>query len=58
MGAYHGKKSFETFSHRRSCLVKSLLNEEAHKARYPPSPAKVRGTALGLGEYVLHMTKG
>lgn len=41
MGAYHGKKSFETFSHRRSCLVKSLLNEEAHKARYPPSPAKM-----------------
>lgn len=41
MGSYHGKKSFETFSHRRSCLVRSLLNEEAHKARYPPSPAKM-----------------
>uniref|UniRef100_A0A8D2B347 Aldehyde dehydrogenase n=1 Tax=Sciurus vulgaris TaxID=55149 RepID=A0A8D2B347_SCIVU len=43
MGAYHGKKSFETFSHSRSCLVRSLLNDDAHKARYPPSPAKVRG---------------
>ncbi|XP_063097968.1 aldehyde dehydrogenase, dimeric NADP-preferring isoform X1 [Cavia porcellus] len=41
MGAYHGKKSFETFSHRRSCLVRSLQNDEAHKARYPPSPAKM-----------------
>ncbi|XP_012871832.1 PREDICTED: aldehyde dehydrogenase, dimeric NADP-preferring [Dipodomys ordii] len=41
MGAYHGKKSFETFSHRRSCLVRSLRNDEVHKARYPPSPAKM-----------------
>lgn len=47
MGAYHGKKSFETFSHRRSCLLRSLMNEEAHKGRYPPSPVKVRGKALG-----------
>ena len=58
MGAYHGKKSFETFSHRRSCLVRSLLNEEANKARYPPSPAKVRGKALGLGKYGLHRMRG
>lgn len=49
MGAYHGKKSFETFSHHRSCLLKSLMNEEAHKGRYPPSPVKVRGKALGHG---------
>uniref|UniRef100_A0A8C9E6W1 Aldehyde dehydrogenase, dimeric NADP-preferring n=1 Tax=Phocoena sinus TaxID=42100 RepID=A0A8C9E6W1_PHOSS len=41
MGSYHGKKSFETFSHRRSCLVRPLLNEEALRARYPPSPAKM-----------------
>ncbi|XP_026636553.1 aldehyde dehydrogenase, dimeric NADP-preferring [Microtus ochrogaster] len=41
MGAYHGKKSFETFSHRRSCLLRSLMNEEAHKGRYPPSPVKM-----------------
>ncbi|KAL6052330.1 hypothetical protein STEG23_014443 [Scotinomys teguina] len=33
MGSYHGKKSFETFSHRRSCLLRSLQNEEAHKGR-------------------------
>uniref|UniRef100_G3SRD0 Aldehyde dehydrogenase n=1 Tax=Loxodonta africana TaxID=9785 RepID=G3SRD0_LOXAF len=36
MGSYHGKKSFETFSHHRSCLVRPLLNDEAQKARYPP----------------------
>ncbi|XP_027629493.1 aldehyde dehydrogenase, dimeric NADP-preferring isoform X2 [Tupaia chinensis] len=41
MGSYHGKKSFETFSHRRSCLVRSLQNEDLNKARYPPSPAKM-----------------
>ncbi|XP_073902782.1 aldehyde dehydrogenase, dimeric NADP-preferring [Castor canadensis] len=41
MGAYHGKKSFDTFSHRRSCLVRSLQNDEVYKARYPPSPAKM-----------------
>ncbi|KAG8521926.1 Aldehyde dehydrogenase, dimeric NADP-preferring, partial [Galemys pyrenaicus] len=40
MGSYHGKKSFETFSHRRSCLVRPLLNGESLKARYPPSVAK------------------
>uniref|UniRef100_A0A8C8XT94 Aldehyde dehydrogenase n=1 Tax=Panthera leo TaxID=9689 RepID=A0A8C8XT94_PANLE len=43
MGSYHGKKSFETFSHRRSCLVRPLMNDESLKARYPPSLAKVRG---------------
>uniref|UniRef100_A0A8C3WUV8 Aldehyde dehydrogenase n=1 Tax=Catagonus wagneri TaxID=51154 RepID=A0A8C3WUV8_9CETA len=42
MGSYHGRKSFETFSHRRSCLVRPLLNEEALRARYPPSPAKTQ----------------
>ncbi|XP_007526234.3 aldehyde dehydrogenase, dimeric NADP-preferring [Erinaceus europaeus] len=40
MGAYHGKKSFETFSHRRSCLVRPLTNDGALKARYPPSATK------------------
>ncbi|XP_062967200.1 aldehyde dehydrogenase, dimeric NADP-preferring [Cynocephalus volans] len=41
MGSYHGRKSFETFSHRRSCLLRSLLNDEVYKARYPPSPTKM-----------------
>lgn len=51
MGSYHGKKSFETFSHRRSCLVRPLLNDESLKARYPPSLAKVRGGGgVGRGD--------
>ncbi|XP_067421918.1 aldehyde dehydrogenase family 3 member A2 isoform X2 [Emydura macquarii macquarii] len=37
MGAYHGKHSFETFSHRRSCLIKSLKMESVNKIRYPPN---------------------
>ncbi|KAM7139694.1 aldehyde dehydrogenase family 3 member A2 isoform 1-T2 [Macrochelys suwanniensis] len=37
MGNYHGKHSFETFSHRRSCLIKSLAMESVNKIRYPPN---------------------
>ncbi|NWW71549.1 AL3A2 dehydrogenase, partial [Climacteris rufus] len=36
MGAYHGKYSFETFSHRRACLIKDLRMEMVNKVRYPP----------------------
>ncbi|KAF6297958.1 aldehyde dehydrogenase 3 family member A1 [Rhinolophus ferrumequinum] len=41
MGSYHGKHSFQTFSHRRACLVRSLLKEDPLKGRYPPSMAKM-----------------
>ncbi|XP_077020126.1 aldehyde dehydrogenase family 3 member A2 isoform X1 [Tamandua tetradactyla] len=37
MGAYHGKHSFDTFSHQRACLLKSLKREGANKLRYPPN---------------------
>nr|KAF6274144.1 aldehyde dehydrogenase 3 family member A2 [Myotis myotis] len=37
MGAYHGKHSFDTFSHQRPCLLKSLKRESANKLRYPPN---------------------
>ncbi|CAM4668381.1 aldehyde dehydrogenase family 3 member A2 [Caretta caretta] len=37
MGNYHGRHSFETFSHRRSCLIKSLTMESMNKIRYPPN---------------------
>lgn len=50
MGSYHGKKSFETFSHCRSCLVRPLLNDESLKTRYPPSLAKVRGGVEAVRE--------
>ncbi|XP_075445714.1 aldehyde dehydrogenase family 3 member A2 isoform X2 [Ascaphus truei] len=42
MGSYHGKHTFDTFSHKRSCLIKSLAMEGVNKLRYPPnSPKKV-----------------
>uniref|UniRef100_H2ZTZ0 Aldehyde dehydrogenase family 3 member A2 n=1 Tax=Latimeria chalumnae TaxID=7897 RepID=H2ZTZ0_LATCH len=47
MGSYHGKHSFDTFSHRRSCLVKSLKMERMNKVRYPPaSEDKVKWTRI------------
>ncbi|KAM5306488.1 aldehyde dehydrogenase, dimeric NADP-preferring isoform 2-T2 [Glossophaga mutica] len=41
MGAYHCKHSFVTFSHRRSCLVRSLEKEDTFRGRYPPSLGKM-----------------
>uniref|UniRef100_G3US35 Aldehyde dehydrogenase n=1 Tax=Meleagris gallopavo TaxID=9103 RepID=G3US35_MELGA len=40
MGAYHGKHSFDTFSHHRSCLIKDLKMEGTNTVRYPPSSQK------------------
>ncbi|XP_009318509.1 PREDICTED: fatty aldehyde dehydrogenase-like isoform X2 [Pygoscelis adeliae] len=40
IGAYHGKYSFETFSHRRACLIRDLKMEVMHKLRYPPGSQK------------------
>jgi len=45
MGAYHGKFSFDTFTHRKSCLIRSFdrLGEALGKLRYPPySESKLR----------------
>uniref|UniRef100_UPI00398F74B4 aldehyde dehydrogenase family 3 member A2-like n=1 Tax=Pristiophorus japonicus TaxID=55135 RepID=UPI00398F74B4 len=36
-GAYHGKFSFETFSHRRACVLKSLGMEKVNSIRYAPA---------------------
>ncbi|XP_041029942.1 aldehyde dehydrogenase family 3 member B1 [Carcharodon carcharias] len=36
IGAYHGKFSFDTFSHKRACVLKSAGLEKLHSARYPP----------------------
>jgi len=35
-GSYHGEKSFETFSHQRSTMVKDLMSEPVSAVRYPP----------------------
>uniref|UniRef100_A0AAA9SBF2 Aldehyde dehydrogenase family 3 member A2 n=1 Tax=Bos taurus TaxID=9913 RepID=A0AAA9SBF2_BOVIN len=37
MGAYHGKHSFDTFSHQRPCLLKTLKREGMNQLRYPPN---------------------
>ncbi|CEP19881.1 hypothetical protein [Parasitella parasitica] len=36
MGSYHGIKSFETFTHERSTMIKSSGLENIMMARYPP----------------------
>ncbi|SAL99963.1 hypothetical protein [Absidia glauca] len=36
MGAYHGEKSFETFTHQRSTMIKSTGFENVLATRYPP----------------------
>ncbi|XP_058830515.1 aldehyde dehydrogenase, dimeric NADP-preferring-like isoform X3 [Topomyia yanbarensis] len=38
MGAYHGKYSFDTFTHRKSCLAKDFnaIGEKLASSRYPP----------------------
>lgn len=37
MGAYHGKHSFNTFSHQRPYLLRNLKREGVNKLRYPPN---------------------
>ncbi|XP_036383695.1 aldehyde dehydrogenase family 3 member B1 [Megalops cyprinoides] len=36
MGSYHGRASFDTFSHRKSCLLRSTRIECVTYLRYPP----------------------
>lgn len=36
MGSYHGKFSFDTFSHHRACLLRSPGMEKINELRYPP----------------------
>jgi len=43
MGAYHGKLSFEAFSHQRAVMVKKLGMEGVNSIRYPPYSAKKLG---------------
>lgn len=42
MGAYHGVYTFNTFTHKKSCLVKDLsaFGEKLAAARYPPYSEK------------------
>ncbi|KAK2576499.1 hypothetical protein KPH14_005823 [Odynerus spinipes] len=38
MGAYHGKYSFDTFVHKKGCLIKdfNIIGEKLASSRYPP----------------------
>ncbi|XP_070344382.1 aldehyde dehydrogenase family 3 member B1 isoform X5 [Equus asinus] len=43
MGRYHGKFSFDTFSHHRACLLRSQGMEKVYSIRYPPyTPRNLR----------------
>ncbi|KAF9199392.1 Aldehyde dehydrogenase [Haplosporangium sp. Z 27] len=43
IGAYHGKKSFDIFSHERSTIIKTLGGESLNGIRYPPYSEKKVG---------------
>ncbi|KOB70790.1 Aldehyde dehydrogenase isoform 2 [Operophtera brumata] len=38
MGSYHGKATFDTFTHKKSCLIKNFaaIGEKLASGRYPP----------------------
>lgn len=38
MGRYHGKFSFDTFSHHRACLLSCAGLEKLNYLLYPPYP--------------------
>ncbi|RZC37202.1 aldehyde dehydrogenase, dimeric NADP-preferring-like [Asbolus verrucosus] len=53
MGAYHGKKTFDTFTHKKSVLVKDFgaLPEKLLASRYPPySDFKISFITMGMKE--------
>ncbi|PSN35886.1 Fatty aldehyde dehydrogenase [Blattella germanica] len=56
MGAYHGIYSFDTFTHKKACLIRNFshLGERLSSSRYPPYSEK----KLGLLHYVLKKRKG
>ncbi|XP_008844512.1 aldehyde dehydrogenase family 3 member B1 [Nannospalax galili] len=51
MGSYHGKFSFDTFSHHRACLLRSPRMEKINDLRYPPySPRNLRVLRVAMEE--------
>ncbi|XP_058382216.1 aldehyde dehydrogenase family 3 member B1 [Diceros bicornis minor] len=49
MGSYHGKFSFDTFSHHRACLLRRPGLEKICSIRYPPySPRNLRLLLLAM----------
>ncbi|KAL9979597.1 hypothetical protein ACROYT_G017278 [Oculina patagonica] len=43
MGAYHGKYSFDSFSHKKGCVLKKQAMESLNSMRYPPYEEKRLG---------------
>ena len=41
-GAYHGKNSFDAFSHHKAVKSRKLILEGANAIRYPPYNERVR----------------
>uniref|UniRef100_F7C681 Aldehyde dehydrogenase n=1 Tax=Xenopus tropicalis TaxID=8364 RepID=F7C681_XENTR len=54
MGKYHGKFSFDTFSHHRACLLRSDGREKLNEIRYPPYTEQ----HLGMAVYAMEVKKG
>uniref|UniRef100_H9H9L3 Aldehyde dehydrogenase domain-containing protein n=1 Tax=Monodelphis domestica TaxID=13616 RepID=H9H9L3_MONDO len=50
MGMYHGKFTFDAFSHHRSCLLRSSGLEKVNGLRYPPYAQRSLGLLLSLVE--------
>lgn len=51
MGSYHGKFSFDTFSHHRACLLRSPGMEKINDLRYPPyTPRNLRVLLMAMEE--------
>uniref|UniRef100_A0A8C0J6W2 Aldehyde dehydrogenase domain-containing protein n=1 Tax=Chelonoidis abingdonii TaxID=106734 RepID=A0A8C0J6W2_CHEAB len=50
LGSYHGKFSFDTFSHHRSCLLRSMGLETVNALRYPPYSERKMGLVTSAVE--------
>ncbi|KAK7068618.1 aldehyde dehydrogenase 3, member A2 [Halocaridina rubra] len=53
MGAYHGKASYDSFTHRKSCLIRNYnkIADAIGKKRYPPySESKIKFLSKMLRE--------
>lgn len=48
MGAYHGKHSFDQFTHKKGCLIKNQKMEVVNSIRYPPYDDTKLGWILWL----------
>uniref|UniRef100_A0A4W5ME43 Aldehyde dehydrogenase n=1 Tax=Hucho hucho TaxID=62062 RepID=A0A4W5ME43_9TELE len=58
-GRYHGKHTFDQFSHHRACLVKSLGMEGVNMPRYPPqNHQKARKVRMAMRTPLVDFSKG